>query len=264
MRALRRFGAASYGRCHRGHITVLALSLSVDAVLGDGTTRVTAPPWMLVRLALETRDHHAQADEDRLAALQIRTTDEYRVFLGRVFGFEVRVEQELARLEDEDAVLVRSGMRAVRLHDDLAALGMTRDEIAMLPRSGHVRIPSWSHAFGWLFVLERHALLSGLIRRHLLHAIGRDVAPACSYLAMYGETPGARFRDFGRAVSAYAARHRPSTVVAAAVDAFRAERHWYLTAAVAMPETNETRRAASADEQHAHEPALGHQGSELQ
>ena len=182
---------------------------------------------MLVRLALETSVQHAQADEDRLAALSIRTREAYRAFLARVYGFEVAVEHALARLEDLDPLIIRSGMRTVRLQDDLAALGMTAEQAAALPLSPHIHLRSWSQAFGWLFVLERQTLLSGLIRRHLMRSIGKDIEPAATYLASYGDTPGARFRAFGIAVSAYAARNTPGPIVRAANEAFRAQRHWY-------------------------------------
>lgn len=188
---------------------------------------MSAPPWMLVRLALDTAVHHTQADEDRLAALQITTRDEYRRFLVRIYGFEAAVERGLERLEEHDPLLARGSTRTARLQADLEALGMTAAAIEKLPRSSLVQIRTWSIAFGWLFVLERQTLLAGLIRRHLLHVLGYGIQPACSYLAMYGETPGARFRSFGVAVSEHAARYVPGPIVAAAGDAFRAQRQWY-------------------------------------
>ena len=44
---------------------------------------MSAPPWMLVRLALDTRCHHPLADEDRLAALSITTIIQPRHAMGR-------------------------------------------------------------------------------------------------------------------------------------------------------------------------------------
>ena len=182
---------------------------------------------MLVRLALDTRAQHPQADEDRLEALNIRTHEGYCAFLVRVYGFEAAVEHALGRLEDIDPLIVRSGMRALRLQRDLTALGMSAEAIEKLQLSQHIHLRSWSQAFGWLFVLERQSLLSGLIRRHLLRAIGPHIEPATSYLASYGESPGTRFRQFGIAVSAHASRNAPGPIIRAANEAFRSQRQWY-------------------------------------
>lgn len=202
---------------------------------------------MLVRVALETRTHHAAADEDRLTALDVETVDTYRAFLTRIYGIEVEVEAALAKVTDLDAAFVRDRAKAARLQQDLVVLGMTPDDIIPLPKVSTITIRSAAQALGWMFVLERHALLSGLIRRHVVRALGDDILPATSYLAAYGDTPGARFRAFGAALCAYAHTHAPASIVLAANEAFRAQRQWYATHAVTRTRAPSARAYSAAD-----------------
>jgi heme oxygenase len=184
------------------------------------------PPWMLIRLGLETGAHHTLADEDRLAALEIRTRTDYQAFLSTVFGFEAPVEQALLRTRDLGTDVLRERLKVGRLRRDLEALGMTTNEIDALPVAANVTIKSTEHALGWLFVLERQTLLSGLISRHLVRTMP-TVSTAVSYLEAYGDTPGARFRLLGTQLGTYGERYGAASIVAGANDAFRAQRLWY-------------------------------------
>ncbi|MBA3460864.1 MAG: biliverdin-producing heme oxygenase [Deltaproteobacteria bacterium] len=184
---------------------------------------------MLVRVALETSNHHAAADEDRLTALDIETVDDYRSFLTRIYGFEVEVEAALAKVVDLDAAFVRDRAKTARLHHDLVVLGLTSEDIIPMPKVSTLTIRNAAQALGWMFVLERHTLLAGLIRRHVVRTLGYEILPGTSYLAAYGDTPGARFRAFGAALCAYAHTYPPASIVLAANEAFRAQRQWYAT-----------------------------------
>jgi heme oxygenase len=187
----------------------------------------SAPPWMLVRLALETANHQQHADEERLAALEIAGVADYRAFLVRVFGFEASVEDALARVTDIEPSFVRDRAKTARLQQDLRALGMSPEDIATLPRAATLTIRSAAQALGWLFVIERHTLLHGLLRRHVERTLGDAAHNATTYFQAYGGTPGARFRELGTALCAYAHTYPPATIVAAATEAFRSQRHWY-------------------------------------
>lgn len=187
---------------------------------------------MLVRVALETTIHHAAADEDRLTALDVETVDDYIAVLTRIYGFEVEVEAALAKVADLDAGFVRDRAKSARLYQDLVVLGLTPEDIIPVPKMSTISIRSAAQALGWMFVLERHTLLSGLIRRHVVRALGEQILPATAYLAAYGDTPGARFRAFGAALCAYAHTYPPASIVLAANEAFRAQRQWYATHAL--------------------------------
>jgi heme oxygenase len=175
---------------------------------------------MLVRLALDTRCHHPLADEDRLAALSIATLADYRTFLLSIYGFEGSVERALHRLPQIDDLLARLPSRMDALRRDLLALDANPEARAIID------IPSFAHALGWLFVVERQALLAGLLRRHLLHTLG-DQTP-CEYLTF--DSPGARVRAYGDFASEVATKLRPTTIVTAANEAFRVQHAWYCEA----------------------------------
>lgn len=185
---------------------------------------MSTPPWMLVRIALETSIHQAPADEDRLGGLDVQTERDYRAMLVRIHGFEAPAEAGIAAVKGLDPELVKDRARIGKLQQDLRALGLPPEQIATLPRAT-VNIRSIPQALGWMFVLERHTLIAGLVRRHIARTLGED-APL-GYLTAYGETPGARFRAFGTSLSAQAHVHAPAAIVSAANEAFRAQRQWY-------------------------------------
>ncbi|NVB81406.1 MAG: biliverdin-producing heme oxygenase [Kofleriaceae bacterium] len=196
---------------------------------------MSTPSWMLVRLALETRLHHKQADSDRLAMMEVATGYAYRACLARIYGLEASVEVALSRIADIDPSLVRARVKAGRLRDDLLALGMSSHDIATLPLATlHVRTSA--QALGWMFVVERLTLLSGLIRRHLSRLLPIEMNIGSRYLTPYGDAPGAQFRAFGDAVARYAIDIHPDAIVSAANEAFRAQRLWYSSRADAAEE----------------------------
>ena len=173
---------------------------------------------MLVRLALDTSIHHQQADDDRLSAIELRSARGYGVFLQQVYGFEAAVEAAIARA-DVEPMFTHGRYKSELLRSDLAALGAPVD----LPLA-EISIRSPAQAMGWLFVIERQTLLSGLVRRHIQRTLAD---PPVDYLSAYGETPGIRFRALGEALGIQAQRHTPRAIVAGANEAFRAQRSWY-------------------------------------
>lgn len=186
---------------------------------------IESPSWMLVRLGLETRQYHAGADADRLMLMDADTKPVYRDMLARIFAFEHPVEEALAGVCSP--ALARPHARTHWLRRDLYALGMRPSELDRMPRCA-VRITSVTQALGWMFVLERHGLISGLILRHLEQQL--EVDGASAYLLAHAERPGARLRALCRSIDEHCAQHAmyPTLVVAAAGEAFRWQRHWYL------------------------------------
>jgi heme oxygenase len=182
---------------------------------------------MFLRLGLETQPHHTVADTDRLAMMEATTVADYRAALARIYGFESVVETALASLLEP--AIARARSKTDWLRRDLETLGISTSELDVLPRCT-VRLASSTQALGWLFVVERHTLLAGLIRRHLEQQLGTGLPT--TYLAAYGETPGARFRALGEALDEHAAHEpvRPTRIVAAALEAFRCQHQWYASA----------------------------------
>lgn len=166
------------------------------------------------------------ADRARLAVLDARSLTSYRSALGRIYGFEAAVECQVSGIKGLEVALHGARARLARLHQDLTALGLDHAAIAALPQAS-VTIRDTSDALGWLYVIERHVLLAGLIRRSLL-----TTCPAAVHAMAYFETHadgGMRLRDFGDIVrSAFTHRHaRADLLVSSARRAFDAQHHWY-------------------------------------
>jgi heme oxygenase len=181
------------------------------------------PSWMLVRVMLETRSHHARADEDRLALVDRRTTAAYRAFLARIYGFEAPYEVALAstRLSPD---LLGPRLKAERLLADLVRLGATPEYLARLPRCPIRPFVTEPEAFGWLFAVERNTLLHGQLYRHVATWL-----PELDhlYLGAY-PSPGARMRELGEALDrACITPLVPDRICAAAREAFRWQHQWF-------------------------------------
>lgn len=190
---------------------------------------------MLLRLAIETAQHQHAADDDRLSVMEAKSLDDYRTWLAAVYGFELKVEQAIARVVELDTAMLRERLKMGRLREDLSALGLSPAQFSRLPLVSNIALTSAPQALGWMFVLERQSLMNGIIVRHLVHELGDGARNASRYLSAYGEQPGAKFRELGGLLNASAKRHSAGAIISAAQEAFRAQRQWYLTAMMTAP-----------------------------
>jgi heme oxygenase len=184
---------------------------------------MATPSWMLVRVMLETRTHHARADEDRLVLLDRRTTGAYRAALARIYGFEAPYEAALAgsRLPAE---LIAPRLKSERLLADLRELGASPDYVARLARCPIRPFHTDAEAVGWMFAVERNTLLHGQLYRNALTWIPGHTH---AYLGAY-ESPGARMRELGEHLDgACIAASTPGRICAAAREAFRWQHQWF-------------------------------------
>jgi heme oxygenase len=184
---------------------------------------------MLIRLAQQTRAHHAHADADRLALMDVFSELEYRSFLSRVYGFEAAVAQAMACVPELERHGSTARTKVERLHADLVALGLGVDEVAALPKCTLVSVRTPAQALGWLFVVERSTLLAGLIRRYLVGRLPELISVASGYLSASGDRAGERFRELGDLLGRCAQRGiaRPDAVAVAAAFAFQTQHRWY-------------------------------------
>lgn len=207
-------------------------------------SRAPCTSW-LRWLGAQTVQHHVIADRMRLAVLDTPSLPSYRACLERIYGFEAAVERRSSMSRGLDVALFGARARLAQLRDDLVELGLTTLEIEALPRPP-VEIRRPAEVLGWLFVIERHVLLGGLIQR----GITRDrpsFACATRYFATHADG-GARLREFvdalrGQVVHAGAG---PDAIVAAARQAFEAQHHWY-TRQQKRPATQPLPTIAAAD-----------------
>jgi heme oxygenase len=180
-----------------------------------------AAPIALVRIVKATRPLHAQADADRLAWMDIRSADELRRFLERVYGFEHAVELDAISLVPYARLVSGLRLRMKSLRADLAQLGV-HDPVTLPRVLPHVTTPA--RALGWLLVAERHVLLARLIHRVLSDR--PSLAAASTYLTTHANG-GEQFRAFGEALGDIARRDSLDEVEAAAREAFAAQHRWY-------------------------------------
>jgi heme oxygenase len=182
--------------------------------------------WMLGRLDEETRSHHAAADDDRLRLLDVCDVARYRDELARIYGFEAPIEAGFMMTPELGAAVdLRDRTRLRLLKYDLHALGVA--ETARLPRCTVPLLQSAADALGWMYVLDRNALVHGVIRRQLAerHLLGPSYA---CYLSAHELQAGSRWRELG-AILDRAANHAEiaDQMVASAKLAFRKQHQWY-------------------------------------
>lgn len=185
---------------------------------------------MLARLNAETQPHHADADGDvdvYLFKPHVNIED-YRQYLGRVYGFLLPLEAALASAPGLDEVIdARNRAKAALLVHDLLALGMTMDEVNRLPQAAAPSFRGPAAALGWMYVLERPLLSSAVIRGHLARLLPTEMAFASAYFSCYQGQVGTLWRDLGEAMDRIAySQAVADRMVVSAHEAFRALSRW--------------------------------------
>jgi heme oxygenase len=186
------------------------------------------PSRMLMRLNLETRAQHPEADYPWLELISLDTSrSRYVDQLVATYGFEAPVEAALQLTPQlSEVVPHRHRARSGLVVEDLLALGMTPAKIARLPQCRAVvpfRDPA--EAFGWMYVLERATLLHDTVCTHISTRL--PAVSALSYLSAYHGIATTRWQELGRAIDDYAVTPAAGDhVIAAARAAFTCQRDW--------------------------------------
>ena len=186
---------------------------------------------MLERLNEETKPDHADADADieRYLLMDPITTDGYRTFLVRLYGFLIPLEAALADTAGlGDFIDARSRSKAHLVVRDLHALGLAPLTIGALPQCETIpKFRSVATALGWMYVIERPLLASAVLKGHLATALGREMIHAASYLTCYSGHVGTAWRELGEAMDSIAVTPQiADRIVGAARDGFRCLRRW--------------------------------------
>jgi heme oxygenase len=185
---------------------------------------------MVERLNAETRRHHAEADTDfDILFLGDTSAQHYLVFLMRVYGFDLPLEAALTTTPNLELMVDLVERRKSQfVIQDVLALGLRSVDLDQLPMC--LTIPQFrgaAEALGWMYVVERVTLAHCVIRRHLLTKLPREMSCASQYLRSYEGVLGMRWRSFGAVLDDVARQPAiADRIVAAANDAFRAQRRW--------------------------------------
>jgi len=162
--------------------------------------------WNLTRLQRALRERAEAVDVLVHAALSPATPAGYRQWLCDLYGFIEPFERRFAFTHQLDIWFIEQRIKSGRLSADLLALGLTRDEFARLSHAP--AIPEFTHpldALGWLLVVERLTLQLAGIRRRLQPALGRELATAGSFVAVYDGATDAMWSGLGRMVDRWVA-----------------------------------------------------------
>jgi len=186
---------------------------------------------MLARLNEDTKVFHAEADAeiDTFLLRDPITASGYRTYLMRLYGFLIPYEAALADTPGLDELIdVRTRANAAMVLRDLVALGMTGSAIGALPQCES--LPGFrgvAQALGWMYVVERPQLASGVIKRHLAVPLGAEMARGSAYLSSHTGSVGRAWRELGEAMDQIAATPViADRIVAEARTAFRCLRRW--------------------------------------
>lgn len=194
---------------------------------------------ILIRLRAETAELH-QRVEAELDLFDARTSWlDYRLFLFRMYGFHVPVEQALSVAPGLDRVVGDIAQRTIKaplLANDLLALGVDRRDLARLPSITAPVLDDLPEALGWLYVVEQTTLDGKTLRAHLASRLPLELEIASSYLGCYGDDAAARWRDLGAAIEAYATQTGTGDrIVAAASECLLRLHRWLRPASLPAP-----------------------------
>jgi heme oxygenase len=194
---------------------------------------------MLVRLDVETRAFHAEADGPWLVlvgANQAPTRVDYIDHLSRCYGFDASLEAALAYTPHVTAFVdLQPRFRAGYIAEDLLNLGVSPSAIAELSHAMIAPFASISEALGWLYVHQRSTLLHASLRVQLLERLP-ELAFATSYLRRNEGRRNLLWDELGEALDKVARTPQiEDRIVTGALDASRAAIHWYRRRVVSRP-----------------------------
>lgn len=185
---------------------------------------------LFVRLNVETRGYHAQADAPwhKLLVDDRRLTPlDYVQHLVQRYGFDAPLEAALAYTTHLGSFVdLHRRFRAGMIAQDLLALGLSPATLAGLRQYMIAPFSSVADALGWLYVHQRSSLLHEAVVAKLTARLP-EVAHATTYLRANEGHIGVAWQDLGQTLDRVA---RTATIadciVAAAHDAFRAALAW--------------------------------------
>jgi heme oxygenase len=134
-------------------------------------------------------------DQLSLRLAEVTTPAEYRAALLHIHGFIAPIERMLERARIDEFVDLQKRRKAHLLLNDLAAMGMSSNELPVCETVPDLVDPT--SALGWMFFVERSTLFHDAAFHRLAHVIPKTMRNASSYLKCYVGRAGANWRAFG-------------------------------------------------------------------
>lgn len=190
------------------------------------TARSVDGPDLLQRLKVETAAAHARIEVALSLDRRMRSIDDYRTFLARLYGFHATWEPKAEALIADPGFFAPRRKRH-KLTRDLQALGLSLTEVDALPLCGEfLPMRSQAEAFGAMYVVEGATLGGVIIARHIDRRLGPPAASACSYLRCYEGDLGRMWKAFGSRLLALSAPGFDDEVVVSAHRTFTVLQSW--------------------------------------
>jgi heme oxygenase len=193
----------------------------------DGRPEGTLPPRQ--RLKRDTADLHRRLESDLGLLEPDLSLDGYRGVLESFFGFYAPLEVALARLvAGAPSLGFPLRARTALIDGDLRSLGLSREEIAGLPRCAELpRLSCPEELAGCLYVLEGACLGGQVIAPKLRERLGVGKGTGASFFTGDAEGVPARWRLFLSWLDGVAAAGSATDeVVASAQATFLAFARW--------------------------------------
>jgi len=194
---------------------------------------------ILSRLKQATAARHA-AIETRSVLLEPGLSyAAYRACLRRFFGYYAPLERRLLRSPAwRGAGLAYADRhKTPLLTQDLAALGVTAEELALSPWC--IALPdlrTTAQLYGCLYVIEGATLGGQIVTKHLQASLGVTPQTGGAFFSGYAEHTGSRWKAFGAQLNAFAeASGADEEIIASANETFETLDRWLYPAPLRAP-----------------------------
>jgi heme oxygenase len=185
---------------------------------------------ILPRLKQATAARHAAVESRSVLLDRQLSRATYRECLRRFFGYYAPLELRLLRSQAWHGAGLAYGDRqkTPRLSQDLAALGVTPEELAQTPLCHALPdLRSTARLFGCLYVIEGATLGGQIVTRHLQASLGVTPQSGGAFFSGYAEHTGSRWKAFGAHLTEFAlASGADDEIVASANETFETLDRW--------------------------------------
>jgi heme oxygenase (biliverdin-IX-beta and delta-forming) len=194
-----------------------------------GSVNVARAEGALDQLRAATADCHRRLEKRMDVGHRFSSAAGYRDYLGVMFGFYAPFERALGSHAVRSVLTdFPARCKTALLADDLAALGVSADCVARLPRCSEIPFcQDEAAALGSLYVLEGATLGGQVLLPMVEQRLRLTRASGASYLGSYGRDTRAMWQRLGSVVESWCAdSERRAMAAAAAVATFEALEAW--------------------------------------